>query len=338
MIQKIAIVKLTAMGDIIHTMIVLQFIKKYYPHLQIDWFVEGAFAPLLEDNQCIDTIYPLHLKEIKKDFSLIMQQYSLLKKLSKNNYDLVIDAQGLLKSALVSKILGKNVVGFDKNSIREKIASNFYTQKIAIEYSQNVIKRNIKLFGEALGFGVSDEEILSKESCLSYRDDENIGNFLSKEKENIVLIVGASWQSKKYSKEKFAQIATAIDANILIVWGNEQEKESAQYIATKSKATVMPKLDLNGLKALIAQADLVIGNDTGPTHMAWAMNRASITLFGNTPGHRNSYETAVNKILQSDSKVDPQNLDKNDFSISQIHTQEVIDLAQKLLNIKSQSE
>jgi len=331
MVQKIAIVKLSAMGDIIHAMVVLQFVKKYYQNVQIDWFVEKSFATLLEGNHHIDNIYSLNLKAIKKDFFLIIQQYKFLKKISHNGYDLVIDAQGLLKSALVSKILAKEVVGFDEDSIREKVASKFYTQKVSIDYAQNVIKRNIKLFEQSLQMEISDDDILKKQPFLFYKADSEVLKYLSSEKRNIVLVVGASWESKKYCKEKFATIAQALKENILIVWGDEKEKLTAEYIAQKSRAIVMPKIDLNGLKALIANADLVIGNDTGPTHMAWALNRPSITLFGNTPGHRNSYQSPINKILQSRSLVDPKNLDRNDFSICEIEEEEVIALAKKLI-------
>ena len=146
--HKIAIVKLSAMGDIIHAMVVLQYIKEANPHIKIDWIVEKGFAPLLENNLDIDNILPINLKSIKKNKSAIFSQIKLLKKYAKNNYDLVIDAQGLLKSAIVSKIVGSRVVGsyiagFDSDSIRESIASWFYDKKIYIPYEKNVIDRNI---------------------------------------------------------------------------------------------------------------------------------------------------------------------------------------------------
>ena len=148
-----------------------------------------------------------------------------------------------------------------------------------------------------------------------------------------MFVVGASWPSKIYSKEKFAKIVDKIEANCLITWGNEQERENAQYITNNSKAKILPKLDLNSLKAIVSKVDLVIGNDTGPTHMAWALNIASITLFGNTPGYRNTYVTAINKIIESKSVVNPLKLNKNDFSINEIDEEEIIKMAKELLNV-----
>jgi lipopolysaccharide heptosyltransferase I len=93
---------------------------------------------------------------------------------------------------------------------------------------------------------------------------------------------------------------------------------------------VMPKMDLNSLKALIAHADLLIGNDTGPTHMAWALNRPSITIFGPTPVSR-VYQTNINKAVKSASIVNPFKLNKQDYSIKEIDENEIIKLAMALL-------
>lgn len=332
--KKIAIIKLSAMGDIIHSMLVLQYIKKNYPQLQIDWFVESAFSGVLENNPDISNIIKLNLKAIKKDKKEIFNQIKLLKEYKKNKYDLVIDAQGLIKSAIVSSFLGKNKAGFDKNSTREKLASFFYTKKINIAYSKNVIERNCEVVSKALEFNISKDEILNKEPFLFFKEEnEIIYEYLQEEKKNILLLIGASWDSKMYSKEKFAKIASLLDGNILIAWGNEKEKAIAQFIASNSKAKILPQLDLNSLKALVSKVDLVIGNDSGPTHMAWALNVASITLFGNTPGYRNTYVTAINKIIESKSVVNPLKLDKNDFSISEIDENEIIKMAKELLYV-----
>lgn len=334
MMKRIAIIKLSAMGDIIHAMVALQYIKKQYPNLQIDWFVESAFAPILENNPDINQIIKLDLKSIKKDKKEIINQIKLIKKYEKNSYDLVIDAQGLIKSAIVSFFLGKNRVGFSKNSTREKLASFFYTKKVDIAYDKNAIERNVKVLSQALNFEITKDDILNKKPFLFYKNEnEVIYEYLSKDKKNVLFVIGASWPSKMYSKEKFAKIINNLDENCLITWGNEAEKDIADFIANISKAKVLPKLDLNSLKAIMSKVDLVIGNDTGPTHMAWALNISSITLFGNTPGYRNTYITNTNKIIESKSIVNPFKLDRNDFSIKEIDENEIINTAKGLLYV-----
>lgn len=334
MMKRIAIIKLSAMGDIIHAMVALQYIKRKYPNLQIDWFVESTFAPILENNPDINEIIKLDLKSIKKDKKEIINQIKLIKKYKTNSYDLVIDAQGLIKSAIVSFFLGKSRVGFSKNSTREKLASFFYTKKVDIAYDKNAIERNVKVLSQALNFDIPKDDILNKKPFLFYKNEnEVIYEYLNKDKKNVLFVIGASWPSKMYSKEKFAKIINNLDENCLITWGNEAEKDIADFIANISKAKVLPKLDLNSLKAIMSKVDLVIGNDTGPTHMAWALNIPSITLFGNTPGYRNTYITNTNKIIESKSIVNPFKLDRNDFSIKEIDENEIINTAKGLLYV-----
>ena len=127
--MKIAIVKLSALGDIIHAMIVLQFIKKNYPESEIDWFVEKRFFGILENNPHINQIHQVSLKSANKSksFFLIWKELSKIRKLS--NYDLVIDMQGLLKSALIAQKIPSDItLGFDKTSLRESFAAKFYSQ------------------------------------------------------------------------------------------------------------------------------------------------------------------------------------------------------------------
>jgi heptosyltransferase-1 len=116
-----------------------------------------------------------------------------------------------------------------------------------------------------------------------------------------------------------------------VVWGTDQEKNRAEWMSGQSAfIKVAPKLDLNALKALIAKADLTIGNDTGPTHMAWALNRPSITIFGPTPVSR-VYQTAINQVIKSPSFVNPYKLNKQDYSIKEIDETEIIEMAYSLL-------
>jgi heptosyltransferase-1 len=329
--MKIAIVKLSAMGDIIHAMVALEFIKKYDSNIKIDWIVEEAFKAILEDNPYIDNILTLNLKSIKSDKLAIFNEIKKVKNYAKNDYDLVIDAQGLIKSAIVSKLLeGKKVAGFSKSSIREKVASWFYDIKVDIAYDANTIDRNAKVLSYPFGFETSQKMIMDKKPFLFFAKDSQVDKFIKKDKKNIVFIIGSTWESRNYPKEHFASITNELDENVLVAWGGEDEKLKSQWIAENSKAIMLPKLSLNSLKYIISSSDLLIGNDTGPTHMAWGLNVPSITIFGPTPISR-VYVTSINKVVKSPSIVNPFKLDKNDFSISQIKPKEIIDIAKELL-------
>ena len=329
--MKICIVKLSAMGDIIHAMVALQFIKKEFPKCQIDWIVENAFKGVLEHNPHIDNILPVNLKSIKKNKLEIFNQIKLLNQYAKNNYDVVIDAQGLLKSAIVSKIVGGRTVGsfisgFDKDSIREGMASWFYDKQVYIPYDKNVIDRNIKVICKSLDIKVSKNQLLEKERFLfSNKEDNSLKN-------EILFVVGASKPNKVYPKEKFLELAQRLDKKVLVVWGNEEEHEVANWLGENSELIkVAAKGNLDDLKNNIMNSKLVIGGDTGPTHMSWALNIPSITIFGNTPEYRNTYITSINRVIKSDSFVDPLKLDKNDFSIKNIKASDIVVIAKELL-------
>jgi heptosyltransferase I len=329
---KIAIVKLSAMGDIVHAMVALQFIKVQMPGIQIDWVVEHGFSGLLQHNPDIDHILTVNLKALKSDKTAIFQQIKTIHGYARNNYDLVIDAQGLIKSAITAKLIGKRVAGFDADSVREKAAAWFYQVKVACAYDANTIDRNVRVLSKPLGVDISREQILSKKPFLFFdNEDPRIYDFFRKDQKNIVLVIGSTWESRNYPAEKFVKIAEALQQNCLVVWGNAVEKNKAEWMATQSSTIkVMPQLDLNSLKALIAKADLLIGNDTGPTHMAWALNRPSITIFGPTPVSR-IYQTDINKAVKSASIVNPFKLNKQDYSIKEINEAIIIDMATALL-------
>jgi len=249
--MKICIVKLSAMGDIIHAMVALQFIKEALPHARIDWVVEGAFVDVLKNNPHIDNILPINLKSLKKRKSEIFTQYKILKTYSKNSYDIVIDAQGLLKSAIVAKIIGAKVVaGFDRESIREGIASLFYNKKTHIAYDANTIDRNVAVLCEPLGIKVSSDEIVKKEKFL----------FASSHVPNLpeifnLFVIGSTWESRNYPKEKFVEIAEALKTETYIVWGSDEEHKKALWMQEQSDFLyILPRGTLDELNMLSQNA------------------------------------------------------------------------------------
>ena len=332
--MKIAIVKLSALGDIVHAMIALQFIKKHYQEALIDWVVEEGFDGILENNPHINQIHRINLQAVKQSKSLyaLWNEFKKIRKFGK--YDLVIDMQGLIKSALVARTISSNTtLGFDKFSLRESLAAKFYNQTYKIDYAENIIERNLALVAYALQFSIEEENIYHKQPFL-YSSQDYLFISISKTKHNIVLVPGASYKSKCYPVEKMAELTTLIEANFLIIWGDEEEKVMSDEIKSLSpKVYVCERLSIDSLISLITQVDLVIGSDTGPTHMAWALNVPSITLFGPTPGYRNTCTTNINKIIESNSEVDPNKIDKSDYSINNIKVNDISKLAQKLLEV-----
>ena len=316
---KIAIVKLSALGDIVHAAIVLQFIKKHCPNAHITWLVDARFASLLKDHPLIDELVVLPLKESFK------KSYKIIKTLGK--FDKVIDLQGLFKSAVVAKLLGKEIYGFSRESVKEKIAARLYRHKFKIDYNENIIVRNLSLVGYALNFSFDKSEILKKspcfEICKKFKNESG--------KKRVLIAAFASEESKIY--DKFKDVIRLLDGcEIYLCYGSESEKAKAEAIISGTKAKLLEKLSIKDMIDFIASCDLVIGNDSGLTHLAWAVNRPSITLFGNRPSHRNAYVTDKNLVVDMGKEIDARSIDKNDFCIREIYPETVANFAKRLLN------
>ncbi len=333
--MKIAIVKLSALGDIIHAMVVLQFVKKYNQAIEVDWIVEESYQELLELNPDIGIVHTVNIKNIKKKKSLSLLYKEFRRFQNFGPYDMVLDMQGLIKSAIISRFIpSKLTLGFDKSSARESLASIFYNKSFKFGYDKNVIERNFELIKFALDLPFKFKEVSYKLPFL-HCHQKYTNLHLSKIKKNIILIPGASIPSKRFSVKGFAELTNLLDANYIIVWGNNEENLLAHKIKNLAPhVNICDKLSLSNLVSLITQSDLIIGADTGPTHMGWALNVPSITLFGPTPGYRNTCITKINKIIETNSKVNPFKIDKKDNSLNDLDFKKIVLLSKNLLQKK----
>ena len=327
--MKIAIVRLSAIGDIVQSMIVLQFIKKKFPDTSIDWFVDNQFAALLDDCIEIDNVIKLDIKKIKQSKSLILLFKTLRKLQTLEKYDCVFDLQGLIKSAVITRFIpARDRIGFDKNSTRERFASYFYSKKYQFPYHENVVMRYVNIVASALDIPVTEREIKYKKPFFNL-----LSNKAKKDKPSILIVLGASFDSKIYPVDKYAQIINALQANFVALWHSKKEFEMAERLQFLSGSLSITKCkNFSELKQLVINSDLVIGGDTGPTHIAWALNIPSITIFGSTPLERNCFITDKNLAINSGNEVNAYKINKQDFSINQIMPKDIVQLIRKILN------
>ncbi|NPA28778.1 MAG: lipopolysaccharide heptosyltransferase I [Epsilonproteobacteria bacterium] len=332
--MRVALVRLTAMGDVIHALAAVQFVKARYPHLHLSWFVEEKFAAVLADNPDVDTVVPLRLHDLKKRPSPALLKANLKKVRQAGPFDLVIDVQGLMKSAAVARAAGKNVAGLDAASIKEKPAALLYRRRYRIDCADIAPMRFATLIAKALNFTIDRSMMAAKRPYLFYREESlsaELVTALRGRAKRVLIVTGASNASKTYPTEGWIEVVRGLaDCDVRLVAGSSQEREAARRVAQATHAELLPPTDLNGLKYAVSRADLLIGNDTGPTHMAWALNRPSIVLFGSTPRSM-MFETSINVAITSGAKVHPCRFDKTDRSIAQIPPQTVIHEAKRLL-------
>ena len=187
--------------------------------------------------------------------------------------------------------------------------------------------RNLKLTAFALGFSFSEDEILAKQPCFSVSQSK-----FESSKKKILIAPFASEPSKVY--DKFSDVIAQLDEpqnEIFVCYNGEKEEKEALNLIKNSNAKPL-NLSLKELVSFISGCDLIIGNDSGVTHIAWAQNRPSITLFGNRPAERNAFASPVNLTLDAGKKIDAKKIDKSDFCVRDIAPQAIANAAKRLLD------
>lgn len=314
--MKIAIIRLSAMGDIFHMLWHINYIRAAYPKARIDFFVDSRFYFLLDGLIWFDNIYSLPLK---KHPIKALKEIKHLKKL----YDISIDYQGRIKSGFLANYLSANSYGYSKNGLREKLAYYFYKNHCNCDYLENVYKRSLELTRFALKEFKNDELVTS--DVLIY-DDIKTQNIMNKikplvEDEFILLHNGSSKINKMLPLEKLIDICKNCDYKILLSWGSQIELDRANEIAKECKnAKVLPKISLNELVFLSKLAKLIIGNDSGTTHIAVVLNRPNITFL-------NECDKKPAKRL-----ISPSNLQHYFYKFSDVNKEKVLDIISKVFS------
>ncbi|MFP6274248.1 lipopolysaccharide heptosyltransferase I [Helicobacter pylori] len=335
--MKIAIVRLSALGDIIVSAVFLAAIKERFANAQIEWFVDERFGAILEHSPYIDKLHPIALKSALTTLNPL-KIFKLFKSLRAYEYDIVIDMQGLIKSALITQMLkAPKKVGFDYASAREGLSAFFYSQKVSIAYDEPILKRNFTLLSQALNLPKNEisEGLSSRFKVFSYQDSPKIDALnLNQNKPKILFVLETSKINKTYPIERFKDLALMLENfQICLLWHADEHKATTLYHALKHQRDVLllPKLTLNEVKALLFKMDLIIGGDTGITHLAWALQKASITLYGNTPMERFKLESPINVSLTGNSNA---NYHKKDFSIQNIDPKKIKECVLNILKEK----
>lgn len=280
--MKVCLVKTSSMGDVIHTLPALTDAQNAIPNLEVDWVVEPAFAEIPKWHSVVNQVIPFALRKWRKRLlsrETLQQWQAYKQQIQAEKYDAVIDAQGLLKSALLAtRLANGKKFGYDKHSAREGISACFYDQTFDIPYQQHAVERIRQLFANSLGYAlpktIGDYGIAKHFSqptaCNPYivaihsttRDDKH-------------------WQ-ERYWINLFQQLAE-LDLEIHLPWGNEIERARAERFATQcANAKVLPKLTLAELANKISGATAVVSVDTGLSHLTAALDKANVILYGAT--------------------------------------------------------
>jgi heptosyltransferase-1 len=294
-VNRILIVRLSALGDIVHALPVLARLRQTYPSADIDWLVEHNYASTLTLATGLTRRIAVRAKSESSagdmvSFSTGAGYLRAASFLRAQRYDAALDLQGLLKSAVWARASGaRRVIGFDREHLREPLAGSFYTETVVPDGSGHVIQKNLSIL-RAL-------QIDPGPVALHVESQASPGVIEAIQKAGgsngyIVINPGAAWPNKRWPPDRFAAVAKVLrertGLHSLVTWG-PKERALADEVSQGSAgaAAPAPSTPVSDLAALMRSAALVISGDTGPLHIGAAVGAPIVGLFGPTRPERN---------------------------------------------------
>lgn len=284
--MHVLIVKMSSMGDIIHTLPAVSDAANALPGIQFDWVAEEAFTEIPMWHKNVHQVIPIALRRWRKQPLRALQQDEVqrfYKQLRLKYYDKVIDAQGSIKSAVTTRLSRGLRLGMDKRSVKETFADLAYQEKFSVLRKQHAINRLRQLFAQALAYplpkttpcyGVMKNRLSLTPTKLDIPD-----NYL-------IFVPNASWSAKCWPETSWSLLLekTVLQGiPVFIPWGNQAEKERALRIrGNHQHINVLPQLSLSELASLFSRSKAAVCIDTGLSHLAAALGTPTITLYGPT--------------------------------------------------------
>lgn len=276
--MKVLVVKTSSMGDVLHTLPALGDAQQAFPDIRFDWVVEEAFAEIPGWHPAVDRVIPVALRRWRKQVfaTLRSEEWKAFKAaLQSEPYDAIIDAQGLLKSAWMTRIAKGPVYGLDWSSVREPLASLFYNNKIAVAKDQHAVTRVRQLFARSLGYAEPTGEV-------NYRIAETV-NPANPGSPRLVFLHATTRADKHWPEGHWAALckrASEAGYTVALPWADEEAKQRAQRLASVAdNVEVLPRLDLAGIASELRRASGVVAVDTGLGHMTAALDVPCVSLY-----------------------------------------------------------
>ncbi len=297
--MKVLIVKVSALGDLVHALPVLAYLHAAIPDVTVDWLVESSFAPLLENHPLVRKTVRLDTKMWRKAGAqrAVAGSLRVIRQLRREHYDVTLDLQGNSKSGLFTLFSGApKRYGFDRSQAREwpNLLATNYRVKIPL-YNHHVSSRYLQIARTACPSEVKvplcgplSTEVKAAQSISTMLADFGLscGEFL-------VAHYGTTWQSKLWPLDHWLELVKTLvlddGRQVVLTWGNEVEKCAVERIseACQGRAILWPRGNLQELVALLAAARMVIGADTGPVHIAAAVGTPTVSIYRVTDSRRN---------------------------------------------------
>jgi heptosyltransferase-1 len=299
--MHILLIKTSSLGDVIHTLPALTDAQQQLSQLQCDWLVEESFAEIPHWHPIVRRVIPVALRQWRKQLwrtwsSGTWQRF--IEQLTQQQYDYVIDAQGLLKSAWLTYLARGRRCGFDYRSAREALASWVYQQRYLIPPNQHAVTRLRQLLAAVLKYTLP--QTLPDYGIRSYFQAQSLASTAAP---TLIFLHGTTWATKHWPDDYWLALTErAISAGyqIRLPWGNSHEQVRAQRMAAiHPQVSLIPKGNLYKLAGELFQAKAVVGVDTGIAHLAAALAVPSLTLYGATQPTRTGTYGSQQRHLQT---------------------------------------
>lgn len=299
--MRLLIVKLSSMGDVVHALPALTDAARTLPGLRVDWLIEPGFAAIPARHPAVDRVIPVALRQWRKrplDMETWTQMRASHAPLRARPYDLILDAQGLYKSALLARLGQGPVAGLSRSAAREPLASLAYQRRIDVPRPLHAVERLRRLFAEALGYPLP-----------ALPADYGLASGAQGEPQLLVFLHGTTWASKHYPESAWRALIGLAEAQgyrVALPWGNALEKARADRLAQASQRThVLPTLALDDLMDVLAAAAGVVTVDSGLGHLACALGRPVVGLYGATDSARTGLNGGSSLNLRADLPCSP---------------------------------
>lgn len=287
--MRVLVVKLSSLGDVIHTLPALSDAAAALPGIRFDWVVEEAFAEVPQWHSAVDTVIPVALRRWRKRPVRDLRGPEARRAhqaLRAAHYDAVIDAQGLLKSAFIARLVHAPRYGLDWRSAREPMAASVYQHKIHVPRDLHAVQRTRLLFARALGYSLPDER-------ADYGVRERHVPNVSGDREELAFLHGTARAEKQWPHQNWqalAALAVEQGYSVCLPWGNAVEEQRARHIASHVRdhlgpgpaVRVLPRLTLSQLASLLLAARAAVAVDTGLGHLCAALDVPTVSLYGPT--------------------------------------------------------
>lgn len=284
--MKILIVRLGSLGDVVHAVPAQQYLARRHPGSEIHWLVEPPYDQLLAHVSNIDKIWKADTKRWRKKLIYFSEPKSLVRELRAERFDLAIDFQGLVKSAILTRLTGaRRIIGYDRDWLREPLAAWFYTEPTQIENgNRHHIDYLLDLADPPRFQGRASAEM---PLAIPSEATAYIAEHLDRLRANnpILLNPGAGWETKRWLTERFAELGQMIEERlgipVIITYGPAERHliDSIQEHTRPSPLKAFPT-DLLQLAALCRQSRLMVAGDTGPLHLAVALGLPTVAVLG----------------------------------------------------------